>query len=84
LLRVLQEGVITPVGATKEESVDVRIVTATHRNLMQAVHDKTFREDLFYRIAVGVLTLPPLREREGDIGLLADVLVNEMAKQDKA
>ncbi|WP_417436581.1 sigma 54-interacting transcriptional regulator, partial [Idiomarina abyssalis] len=84
LLRVLQEGVVTPVGATKEESVDVRIVTATHRNLMQAVHDKTFREDLFYRVAVGVLTLPPLREREGDIGLLADVLVTEMAEQDSA
>lgn len=84
LLRVLQEGVITPVGATKEESVDVRIITATHRNLMQAIHDGVFREDLFYRVAVGVLLLPPLREREGDITLLAETLLIDMAKQDAA
>lgn len=84
LLRVLQEGVITPVGAVKEESVNVRIITATHRNLMQAIHDGHFREDLFYRVAVGVLSLPPLRERQGDIALLADALLMDMAKQDVA
>jgi DNA-binding NtrC family response regulator len=84
LLRVLQEGVITPVGAVKEESVNVRIITATHRNLMQAIHDGHFREDLFYRVAVGVLSLPPLRERQGDIALLADALLMDMAKQDSA
>ncbi|RCW93012.1 sigma-54 interaction domain-containing protein [Marinomonas foliarum] len=84
LLRVLQEGVITPVGAVKEESVNVRIITATHRNLMQAIHDGHFREDLFYRVAVGVLSLPPLRERQGDITLLADALLMDMAKQDVA
>lgn len=84
LLRVLQEGVITPVGAIKEENVNVRIITATHRNLMQAIHDGRFREDLFYRVAVGVLSLPPLRERQGDITLLADALLVDMAKQDIA
>ncbi|WP_227803898.1 sigma-54 interaction domain-containing protein [Marinomonas profundi] len=84
LLRVLQEGVIMPVGATKEETVDVRIITATHRNLMQAIQEGQFREDLFYRVAVGVLTLPPLRERQGDVILLAQALLQEMAKQDVA
>lgn len=84
LLRALQEGVITPVGAAKEENVNVRIITATHRNLMQAIQEGRFREDLFYRVAVGVLTLPPLRERQGDITLLADALLADMAQQDVA
>lgn len=84
LLRALQEGVITPVGAVKEESVDVRIVTATHRNLMQAMQEGRFREDLFYRVAVGVLTLPPLRDRQGDVSLLADALLINLAAQDSA
>ena len=84
LLRVLQEGVMTPVGAVKEESVNVRIITATHRNLMQAIQEGRFREDLFYRVAVGVLSLPPLRERQGDIILLADALLVNMAQQDAA
>ncbi|MGR0278820.1 sigma 54-interacting transcriptional regulator [Marinomonas dokdonensis] len=84
LLRALQEGVVTPVGASKEVKVDVRIITATHRNLIQAVQDGHFREDLFYRVAVGVLTLPPLRNRQGDITLLADTLLADMATQDTA
>ncbi|MGO3455598.1 MAG: sigma-54 interaction domain-containing protein [Marinomonadaceae bacterium] len=84
LLRVLQEGVVTPVGADSEESVNVRIITATHRNLLQAVQKGSFREDLFYRVAVGVLLLPPLRERKGDITLLAEALLIDMAKQDAA
>lgn len=84
LLRALQEGIITPVGASKEVKVDVRIITATHRNLIQAVQDGHFREDLFYRVAVGVLTLPPLRDRQGDITLLADTLLADMAIQDTA
>lgn len=82
LLRVLQEGVVTPVGASRELRVDVRLITATHRNLMQAVVEERFREDLFYRIAVGVLHLPPLREREGDLLLLADALLNGITRQD--
>lgn len=82
LLRVLQEGTLTPVGATQEQRVNVRVITATHRNLMEAVSRGEFREDLFYRIAVGVLHLPPLREREGDLSLLADQLLAALAEQD--
>ncbi|HDM8237077.1 sigma-54 interaction domain-containing protein [Vibrio campbellii] len=82
LLRVLQEGVFTPVGATKEQTVNTRLITATHRNLMEAVAGGDFREDLFYRIAVGVLHLPPLREREGDLSLLVDSLLRVMNEQD--
>ncbi|MFK1291565.1 sigma-54 interaction domain-containing protein [Pseudomonas aeruginosa] len=82
LLRVLQEGTFTPVGGTQELKVDVRLITATHRNLMQEVAHGCFREDLFYRVAVGVLHLPPLREREGDLLLLADALLEVLAKQD--
>ena len=84
LLRVLQEGTCTPVGGTKEGSVDVRLITATHRNLMEAVSSGAFREDLFYRVAVGVLHLPPLREREGDLSLLADTLLAGLGDQDAA
>lgn len=82
LLRVLQDGVITPVGSSQQVQVNVRLITATHRNLMQSVAERRFREDLFYRVAVGVLHLPPLREREGDLLLLADALLGETAKQD--
>ncbi|MDF4657328.1 sigma 54-interacting transcriptional regulator [Vibrio parahaemolyticus] len=84
LLRVLQEGSFTPVGGTKEHKVDVRLITATHRNLMEAVSNGTFREDLFYRIAVGVLHLPPLREREGDLLLLADSLLEALSSQESS
>lgn len=75
LLRVLQSGEITPVGSAKTESVNVRVVAATNRNLMVEVAEGRFREDLFYRVAVGVLHLPPLRKRTGDIGLLTDSLL---------
>lgn len=83
LLRVLQEGTCFPVGGTKEQPVDIRLITATHRNLMTDVADGRFREDLFYRVAVGVLHLPPLREREGDLLLLADELLIAIGRQDK-
>jgi len=82
LLRVLQEGTFTPVGSSQELKVDVRLITATHRNLMQEVAHGRFREDLFYRIAVGVLHLPPLREREGDLLLLSEKLLAGIASQD--
>lgn len=82
LLRVLQEGRFAPVGGTKEQKVDVRLITATHRNLMEAVANGSFREDLFYRVAVGVLHLPPLREREGDLSLLTDTLIKAMSAHD--
>ncbi len=84
LLRVLQESRLTPVGATSEISVDVRIITATHKNLMDGVIQGTFREDLFYRIAVGVLHLPPIRHREGDLILLTEMLLESLSKQDES
>lgn len=84
LLRVLQEGVCTPVGGSVEQRVDVRLVAATHRNLMADVAAGCFREDLFYRVAVGVLHLPPLREREGDLLLLCEALLAVIGRQDTA
>jgi two-component system response regulator HydG len=72
LLRVLQEGVVRRVGACQEEPVDVRVVSATHVDLDEAVRDGRFREDLRYRLVEVRLDLPPLRERGRDIGLLAD------------
>ena len=72
LLRVLEERAIVPVGGTKEEKVDVRIIAATNRNLLQEVSASRFRSDLFYRLAVGILRLPALRERGEDLELLLE------------
>jgi two-component system NtrC family response regulator len=74
LLRLIQHGEIEKVGATAAETVDVRIVAATHRNLQTLIEDGTFREDLFYRLAVIPLELPPLRERADDIPELVQSL----------
>jgi len=75
VLRVLQEGKVVRVGSNEEIEVDVRVIAATHRDLMKDVATHAFREDLFYRLAVVVLSIPPLRERGGDAALIADYLL---------
>ncbi len=81
LLRVLQESEVTPVGATKPRKVQFRLIAATNRDLFRDVSENKFREDLFHRIAVAILHVPPLREREGDIGLLVDALLEKVNRE---
>jgi two-component system response regulator HydG len=81
LLRVIEQGTIRPVGSTKEESVDVRILAATHRNLREAVKAGAFREDLLYRLDVISVTMPALRDRREDLPeLIAHLLAQARAK----
>ena len=80
LLRVLQERKVRPVGASKEIEVDVRVVAATHCNLMEKIKSGEFRADLFYRLNVFPITLPPLRERSTDILPLAEHFAQQSAK----
>ena len=72
LLRFLEDGSFTRVGGTQELRVDVRLIAATNRNLVQAIEDESFREDLYHRLNVVQFHLPALRERGGDVALLAD------------
>ncbi len=75
LLRVLQEREVTRVGATRAKPIDIRVVAATNRVLPDEIRAGRFREDLFHRLAVGVLLLPPLRQREGDLNILIDSML---------
>ncbi len=79
LLRVLQEKRVRPVGDTNDIPVDIRVFSATHKDLQQAIEDKQFREDLYYRLNVVNLHLPPLRERREDILFLANHFLHQIA-----
>ncbi|KAB2944023.1 MAG: nif-specific transcriptional activator NifA [Hyphomicrobium sp.] len=81
LLRVLQEGEFDRVGSTKTQKVDVRVVAATNRDLEEAVKQGTFRADLYYRISVVPLRIPSLRERKGDIPILAESFLKRFNKE---
>lgn len=81
LLRVLQDQTFEMLGDSRQRKVDVRVVSATNRNLEQMVADRTFREDLFYRVNLITIHLPPLRERPEDIPLLARYFASKQAKE---
>lgn len=78
LLRVIQEGVVTRIGTSEERRVNVRLIAATNRNLSKEVSMGCFREDLFYRLAIAIIEIPPLKEREGDLILLVDRLLEQV------
>lgn len=78
LLRAIQERRVRKIGSTVEEPVDVRLISATHQNLMECVEKGTFRQDLYYRLHVIELVLPPLRQRLDDIGLLSEAILERL------
>lgn len=81
LLRVIQEKTVRPVGESREQPIDVRILSATHKNLATQVAEGKFREDLFYRVNVIEIRVPPLRERLEDIDELVDFIVTRLGRQ---
>lgn len=81
LLRILQDGVVERIGGTKKRKVNTRIIAATNRNLLEDVGTGRFRRDLYYRLKVMTLYLPPLRERPTDIDILASTFMNELAQK---
>lgn len=83
LLRVLQEGVVQPVGTEQLIDVDVRVLSATHQNLEAAIEEKSFRQDLYYRLRGIELMLPPLRQRQEDILLLAGAFIGRDCRFDR-
>jgi len=84
LLRAIQEKAVRPIGAAEEIKIDVRILSATHKNLEKLVEEGDFRQDLFYRLNVIQLNVPPLRERGEDIALLAKYFLKKLALPDEA
>jgi two-component system response regulator HydG len=80
LLRVITDGLVVRIGSTKPRQVDVRLIVATHRDLKQRVQDGLFRDDLYYRLAVVPLEVPPLRERREDIPALCELFLMQAAR----
>ena len=81
LLRVLQEKEVTMIGANRPQKIDVRVIAATNTNLLKMVENNTFREDLYYRLNVIHLEIPPLRERKSDIPVLANYFLQKFARE---
>lgn len=81
VLRVLQEGKIQRVGSNKEKSINVRVIAATNKNLKEDIKQNKFREDLYHRLAVILIDVPPLKERKEDIPLLIDYFAGKIAKE---
>jgi two-component system response regulator AtoC len=81
LLRVLEENEVRPVGGTRVRRIDVRFIAATNRNLEEKVREGSFRKDLYYRLAVGQIMVPPLRERREDIPVLARHLLEKLSRE---
>lgn len=83
LLRFLQNGEVQRLGSSDVYRVDVRVVCATNRELLEQVHAKEFRQDLYYRLAIFPLAVPPLRERMEDIGILSEHFLSQLSAENK-
>ncbi len=81
LLRILEEGVVTRIGGNKQRKIDVRIISATNRDIRSLIEEEKFRKDLYYRLDVFQVSIPPLRERKGDIVILANKFIQEFCME---